>query len=147
MTRTTWCSDCLSAWDTNKDGVVSPEELDQALNIIGIRVSPDLVMELINSCDQNSDGNIQYDDFVCMVYGSDEFLDELHHADRRASDLTEEEKLFAKEVRQRVDALTSKLGTVKTAERVSGLRTKLTAKLSSETVSLREMFRTFDVNS
>ena len=50
--------------DTNKDGVVTRDELTTLLKNLGENVSDDVVDEMIKIADDNGDGKIQFDEFV-----------------------------------------------------------------------------------
>ena len=50
--------------DTNKDGVVTKDELTTLLKNLGENVSDDVIDEMIKIADENGDGKIQFEEFV-----------------------------------------------------------------------------------
>ena len=50
--------------DTNKDGVVTKDELMTLLKNLGENVSDDVIDEMIKIADENGDGKIQFEEFV-----------------------------------------------------------------------------------
>lgn len=54
-------------FDTNGDGVISPEELNQVMQSIGEKLTADEIQVIIQEVDNNGDGRIDYNEF-CKIY-------------------------------------------------------------------------------
>lgn len=133
-------------FDMNKDGILDREELRRALHTIGVRTSDALIDELFDRVDDNNDGSLQYDEFVRLVYGDVDIQAELHQKQRKYDGLSAEEVEITEDIRTRVEAAQRKLGPVAVATTLATLRRKLQDRIAAEQLSMRDIFRTFDVN-
>ena len=53
--------------DSNKDGVVTKDELKTLLKGLGEEVTDDVVEEMINIADENGDGTVDFKEFVAAA--------------------------------------------------------------------------------
>merc|ERR1719378_987086 len=53
----------FSSFDLNNDGYIDKEELAQAMEMIGFKMTPDEIEEMIREADKDGDGKISFDEF------------------------------------------------------------------------------------
>jgi len=53
--------------DKNGDGSLSPFEVSHLLQLCGFQLDPGVVLQLLQDCDCNHDGKIQYDEFIPLM--------------------------------------------------------------------------------
>eukprot|EP00586_Coscinodiscus_wailesii_P014627 CAMPEP_0172494508 /NCGR_PEP_ID=MMETSP1066-20121228/50001_1 /TAXON_ID=671091 /ORGANISM="Coscinodiscus wailesii, Strain CCMP2513" /LENGTH=146 /DNA_ID=CAMNT_0013265535 /DNA_START=110 /DNA_END=550 /DNA_ORIENTATION=+ len=59
--------EAFSMFDTNGDGTIEAKELRMVMKQLGHNLSNKEVMEMIGSVDDNSDGSIDFDEFVQLM--------------------------------------------------------------------------------
>mmetsp|Transcript_39640 Transcript_39640/g.48264 ORF Transcript_39640/g.48264 Transcript_39640/m.48264 type:complete len:156 (-) Transcript_39640:176-643(-) len=59
--------EAFSMFDTNGDGTIEAKELREVMRSLGQNPTNREVMEMINSVDDNSDGSIDFDEFVILM--------------------------------------------------------------------------------
>ncbi|GAB1597423.1 neo-calmodulin-like [Argonauta hians] len=57
-------------FDQNKDGFISAMELYQVLSRLGEHITKDEVEEMVKEADLNGDGQVDYDEFKCILSGN-----------------------------------------------------------------------------
>jgi len=64
----------FSSFDLNNDGYIDKEELAQAMEMIGFKMTPDEIEEMIREADKDGDGKISFDEFreKMIIFGAGE---------------------------------------------------------------------------
>merc|ERR1712168_196654 len=64
----------FSSFDLNNDGYIDKEELAQAMEMIGFKMTPDEIEEMIREADKDGDGKISFDEFreKMIIFGAEE---------------------------------------------------------------------------
>ena len=54
-------------FDENGDGAISPSEITKVMNFLGENPSTSQVSQLIAEVDHNDDGEVDFNEFVCLM--------------------------------------------------------------------------------
>ncbi|KAI8391189.1 uncharacterized protein BYT42DRAFT_555980 [Radiomyces spectabilis] len=59
--------ECFKAFDKNQDGQISRKELEEVLNKLGEKLSPDEIKNMMEDADTNKDGYIDFEEFKKII--------------------------------------------------------------------------------
>lgn len=59
---------CLQAWDANRDGKISEDEMAAALKTLNPKISPDSLKRIFSQADLNKDGFLDVDEFISWLW-------------------------------------------------------------------------------
>lgn len=103
----------FSSFDLNNDGYIDKEELAQAMEMIGFKMTPDEIEEMIREADKDGDGKISFDEFreKMIIFGAGEEgetdANAAGAADKAETDATEANKEDAGELEGETGAAAS----------------------------------------
>jgi len=103
----------FSSFDLNHDGYIDKEELAQAMEMIGFKMTPDEIEEMIREADKDGDGKISFDEFreKMIIFGAGEEgetdADAAGAADKAETDAAEANKEDAGEAEGETGAAAS----------------------------------------
>ena len=78
-------------FDETGDGTISNEEIGKVMQGLGENPTPERIDELIREIDYNSDGEVDFNEFVCLMVKT------LNEADKAEEELVEVFKRFDKD--------------------------------------------------
>jgi hypothetical protein len=65
----------ITGFDSANNGVISPSELFAALDYLGVQATVDDVIDIMRTCDADSDQNLSWGEFVEMLRWNDEAME------------------------------------------------------------------------
>lgn len=79
--------------DVNKDGVICSDELSGFMEKLGFKMSPEEVQSLVKTVDQNSDGEVDFDEFYALYSSLTGAESKQSESDDKADEKEHEENL------------------------------------------------------